>query len=136
MGFVCAIAMMVAVFWAVWILSRWDARSAYRMLEHSQMFFEPEDCPTDTRKPPSKAGAITKPGRPYLSPFVKKQVAARQKWRCAICKQLLTETYEIDHILPLHTAKDEAARQRLNQPTNLQALCRRCHLSKSAMEAS
>ena len=128
---------MVVIVLLTWGLSRWDAKAAYRLLETSQHLFqpEPEDCPTDTKKPVTKAGAVTKPGRPYLSPFVKKQVAARQKWRCAICKQLLTETYEIDHILPLHTAKCEADRRRLNQPANLQALCRTDHLSKTVMEA-
>ena len=73
------------------------------------------------------AAAATTKGRPYLSPFVKKQVAAKQKWRCAVCRELLDETYEIDHIRPLHYAKNATEKRELNAIDNLQA--------KSAMEA-
>ena len=66
--------------------------------------------------------------RQYVSPLVKKKVAADQKWRCAMCKKLLDETYEIDHIIPIFKGGN-------NDPKhNLQALCRSCHMEKSATE--
>ena len=125
MGFVCAIAMMVAVFAVVWILSRWDARSAYRMLEHSQMFFEPEKQ-VWTLWFLQTAPLIPRSGR-TLHLSSKKRVAAKQKWVCAVCKNLLDETFEIDHIVPLFGGGT-------NDERNLQALCKRDHALKSALE--
>ena len=143
MGLLCTLA-VIGILLATWLVSRWDAKSAYRMLEHSQHFFKPEvDSPVDHVAPvkanignrdnrdnrdnreSSKRSSAGK--RPYISPLVKKRVAARQKWRCAICKQLLDETFELDHRTPLF---------RGGHPThesNLQALCKRCHLFKSAV---
>ena len=42
MGVACAIAMMAIIFVVVLLVSRWDAKTAYRMLNHSQHLFEPE----------------------------------------------------------------------------------------------
>lgn len=56
---------------------------------------------------------------------VKKYVAANQYWKCKGCKNLLDETYEIDHILAL---EDNGT----NDLDNLQALCRNCHGKKTA----
>ena len=128
MGFVCAVAMMVAVLAAVWILSRWDARSAYRMLEHSQMFFEPEKTSVDALISTNSSGYINSKKRLYITPLVKKRVAAKQKWVCKVCKNLLDETFEIDHIRPLWKGGQGTDEK------NLQALCKRCHVMKSAME--
>lgn len=36
-----------------------------------------------------------------VSRAMKKRVAAEQKWRCAMCLELLDMTYEIDHKIPL-----------------------------------
>ena len=118
---------MVAVFAAVWILSRWDARVAYRLLEYSEMFFEPEQTMEDASKPSGISIASSKK-RSYITPLVKKRIAAQQKWVCAVCNNLLDETYEIDHIRPLWKGGHGT------DPKNLQALCKRCHVMKSAME--
>ena len=122
MGLLCTLA-VIGILVAAWLVSRWDANAAYRMLEHSQHFFEPE---VDSPVTPVNA-SIGNRKRPYISPLVKKRVAAKQKWRCAIRKQLLDETFELDHRTPLF---------RGGHPThesNLQALCQRCHLFKSAV---
>lgn len=55
---------------------------------------------------------------------MKKFVAAKQKWTCKSCNEMLDATYEIDHIRPLYQGGD-------NQPYNLQALCRNCHGRKT-----
>ena len=144
MGLLCAVVMMVAIFAITWTVSRWDAKTASRLFEHSQHLFEPEvGSPVatpvkasignrDNRESSKRSSAEGMPRggagrRPYISPIIKKRVAAKQKWRCAICKQLLDETFELDHRTPLF---------RGGHPThesNLQALCKRCHLFKSAV---
>ena len=120
MGF-SALAVMVAVLIVSWIVARWAQRAAYRLLQHSQSFFEPDDVQTHGRSDRMHVK------RPYISPLIKKRVAVTQKWRCAVCKQLLGETFEIDHRVPLF---------RGGHPThesNQQVLCKRCHLFKSAV---
>ena len=131
MGLLCTLA-VIGILVAAWLVSRWDAKSAYRMLEHSQHFFEPEaDSPvTPVRasignRESSKFSSAVK--RPYISPLVKKRVAAKQKWRCAICKKLLDETFELDHIKPLFKGGHPT------DESNLQALCKHDHLFKSAV---
>ena len=131
MGLLCTLA-VIGILVAAWLVSRWDATAAYRMLEHSQHFFEPEvDSPvtpvTVHTHSPGNRGKLSPGKRPYISPLVKKRVAAKQKWRCGACNQLLDETFEIDHRTPLF---------RGGHPThesNLQALCKRCHTFKSAV---
>ena len=107
------------------LISRYDMRAALKVLQHGQHLFEPEmHAPApQTRKVTTRSTRH----RPYISPLVKKRVAAQQKWRCASCKQLLDETYELDHFTPLFKGGS-------SDETNLQALCKRCHVMKSAME--
>ena len=139
MGLLCAVVMMVAIFAITWTVSRWDAKTAYRLFEHSQHLFEPDvESPVAPVSPVSPVKAsignresskrLSAGKRAYISPLVKKRVAAKQKWRCGVCKRLLDETFEIDHRTPLF---------RGGHPThesNLQALCKRCHMLKSALE--
>ena len=138
MGRLCAVAMMVAILVITWTVSRWDAKTAYRLLEHSsQEFFEPESGSGGVASPvapvtvqthsPGNRGKLSPGQRPFISPLVKKRVAAKQKWRCAICKQLLDETFELDHIRPLFKGGHPT------DESNLQALCKRDHLFKSAV---
>ena len=65
----------------------------------------------------------------YVSPFTAKRVAARQHFKCNLCRRELDETWETDHRVPLWMGGS-------NEASNLQALCRSCHISKSAEEAS
>ena len=129
MGVVCTLLSICTILLVVYVIGRWDARVAHRLLHHSQLFFESEpDVGASVKKQQAAAGIgnnIVK--RPYISPLVKKRVAAKQRWRCAVCKQLLDETFEIDHKTPLF---------RGGHPTderNLQALCKRDHMFKSAV---
>jgi len=130
MGLRAVIGTMLAIALLTWILSRWDPRAAYRLLEHSQQhFFESEERPIAPREvgsPPTQSPAKR---RQYISPLSKKRVAARQGWRCAICKELLDETFEIDHIIPLFKGGGAT------DDRNLQALCKRDHVWKSALDA-
>ena len=62
-----------------------------------------------------------------VSAGTKKVVAADQEWKCGHCQQLLTASYEIDHIKPLFKGGT-------NERTNLMALCRNCHGEKTLLE--
>jgi len=59
-----------------------------------------------------------------VSESKKKYIASSQKWQCAHCQQLLDNTYEVDHIIPLYKGGT-------NDLTNLEALCRNCHGKKT-----
>ena len=109
------------------LISRYDTRVAMQVLQHGQHLFEPEmHAPApQTRKVTTRSTRH----RPYISPLVKKRVAAQQKWRCASCQLLLDETYELDHARALFQGGT-------NAEGNLQALCKRCHAMKSALEQS
>lgn len=54
------------------------------------------------------------------------QVFERDGWRCRACGK--AGRLELDHVTPLHRGGDEW------DAANLQALCRGCHLAKTASE--
>jgi 5-methylcytosine-specific restriction endonuclease McrA len=62
-----------------------------------------------------------------LTPAQKKKVAARQSWKCDNCGDMLDETYEVDHIVPL---EDDGA----DTIDNSQALCPKCHRKKTGRD--
>ena len=66
--------------------------------------------------------------RKYLSDVIKKQIAASQSWKCALCHKILPSTYQIDHIIRWSICKS-------HDPSNLQALCPNCHAQKTALES-
>ena len=128
----CTLAVIVVLV-LVWLVSRVDAKAALSFLEHSQLFFEPEperESPVQAQTPPRgsiESRRLSAGKRPYISPLIKKRVAANQSWRCAVCQHLLDETYEIDHVTPLWRGGHAT------NESNLQALCKRCHMFKSAV---
>jgi len=65
--------------------------------------------------------------RKSFTPAIRNKVAAQQKWCCKYCSQILTDVFEIDHIIPLHLNGE-------NNIENLQALCRNCHGRKTIDE--
>ena len=89
---------------------------------------EPLDVPLTVPRQRRDAAAPTSPRkRRRITPFVAKRVAARHKWRCAACGELLTEDFEIDHHIPLHNGgSDDIA--------NLRPLHKKCHLFKNSLE--
>ena len=128
-GVLCTMCVILIIVLAV---CQWSPSAAYNVLKQSQHVFESDEA---VAMATSNNGAIrskakTAPARrPFITPLVKKHVTAEQKWRCALCKSLLNETYEIDHIKPLFKGGT-------NSESNLQALCKRCHTMKSAVEQS
>lgn len=58
---------------------------------------------------------------------VRKNVAFKQEYKCAICNIMLPPSYQIDHIVPFSLTSD-------NREQNLQALCATCHANKSQQE--
>ena len=68
------------------------------------------------------------PQRRRITAYEKRIVAARQKWVCSYCNTLLTATFEVDHIVPLHRGGED------DYETNCHALCCECHRSKTQRE--
>ena len=86
--------------------------------------------PLHRESPPPRAAPRTLPtktARRRVTPFVAKSVAAKYKWRCAICGELLTPDFEVDHRVSLQNGGS-------NDLENLQPLHKRGHLTKSSLE--
>jgi hypothetical protein len=66
-------------------------------------------------------------GQRQVSQLMKKQVAAKQQWKCGHCQSILDASYEVDHILALYRGGS-------NSEENLVALCRNCHGKKTVNE--
>lgn len=67
-----------------------------------------------------------RPHRRNLTEADKKFVASRQQFKCNMCQEVLTNTYEVDHIeMQAINRWDTHARH------NIQALCARCHRKKT-----
>jgi len=64
-----------------------------------------------------------------LSESIKKQVAYKQSYKCAVCLILLPPSYQIDHIIPHSISGDDTI-------DNLTALCPTCHANKTQKEHS
>ena len=125
MGFICSLLSITFVVLLVLAVGRTNKSAAYRLLEGSFRLFEPEP---ETETTPTKTKGTRQQSK-YISPFMKKRVAADQRWRCKVCGHTLLATYEIDHVLPTFRGGG-------NEKYNLQALCKTCHISKSAMEST
>ena len=103
---------------------------AFRVLDHSFRESLEGAAPPQLAPPKLSVAENARTKRPYLSPFTKQKVASDQKWRCKGCgRRLEAGFYDIDHRVPL-------SRGGSNDVSNLAALCRACHISKSAMESS
>ena len=62
--------------------------------------------------------------RRRLPDVEKRRIAARQQFRCGECRELLTEHWEIDHVVALSAGgRDDAS--------NMQALHPNCHAAKT-----
>ena len=84
--------------------------------------------------PPLRTSTIRK----RVTPLMQKRVAARYNFKCAICGLPFTDSslWEVDHIVPLSSARTAADVERLNSELNLQPVHRSCHQLKSSKEAS
>ena len=84
--------------------------------------------------PPLRTSTIRK----RVTPLMQKRVSARYDFKCAICGLPFTDSslWEVDHIVPLNTARTAADVERLNSELNLQPVHRSCHQLKSSKEAS
>jgi len=58
----------------------------------------------------------------------KRQVAAKQRWSCGHCSELLNAAFEVDHVVALENGGED------NISTNSMALCSNCHALKTQIE--
>lgn len=70
---------------------------------------------------------LQRPSSRRVSARAKKEVAAAARWRCAVCEEVVSENYEVDHVVPLFLGGS-------NDRENLQLLCPECHRSKTARD--
>ena len=84
--------------------------------------------------PPMKTSNIRK----RVTPLMQKRVAARYGFKCAICGLPFTDSslWEVNHIVPLSTARAAADVARLNDISDLQPVHRSCHQMKTSREAA
>ena len=127
---VWALAIMAVIVVLCWAVCRSDPRMAYRIMEHSQHLFEPDERETPNVPMEPREGSVTgaQKGtkRKHFTPLVSKQVAARQQFRCAICNRLFDDQlWDLDHIVPLFRGGS-------NHLSNIRAVCRGCHMQVSA----
>ena len=161
MGLLASIICILVIVTFVCVFGSSDRQTAMRVLEGSFInAFVPEAPePANVQAPRKEAlgyHSLTKVDRTkssprvrtnggvkraYISPYTKKLIASRQRWRCAVCNRLLDASYEIDHIIPLHRAAGahggSSSDSTLQSLENSQALCRSpCHIEKTARENS
>jgi len=60
-----------------------------------------------------------------VSETKKKYVASQQSWKCNMCNQQLTHTFQVDHKIDLQFGGT-------NEVSNLAALCNNCHANKTS----
>lgn len=58
---------------------------------------------------------------------VKRQIAARQQWRCSACEMVLPSSFQVDHTKPLWMGGADT-------PSNSTAMCPTCHSLKTQNE--
>ena len=78
-------------------------------------------------KRPSSTSAISMKYERKVGQSLRLQVASSQRWKCNICKIIVDESFNIDHIFPLENGGSNARE-------NLQMLCCACHGKKTANE--
>jgi len=71
---------------------------------------------------------VDKKERVAVTGYMRKTIAYKQGWMCAYCKETLPPWYEVDHKLPLW------AGGHATDKSNLVAVCKRCHASKTHKE--
>lgn len=93
---------------------------------NDNLFGKEEKLSLDKRLPTTSTNQILGDRKTVrnVSNCKKKTVAARQSWKCGLCGQLLDETYEVDHIVPLYQGGT-------NELDNLMALDPICHKKKT-----
>ncbi len=69
-----------------------------------------------------------KSSRPRFTTTERMQIGARQNWKCDYCGSLLSSSFQIDHIIPLHWNGPHSM-------DNAHALCGTCHADKTQVEA-
>ena len=92
-------------------------------MNHRVNLINPKNFTTQPQRGTRNMGGGTRHKR-NVSESKKKYIASSQKWSCAHCQQLLDNTYEVDHVIPLYKGGT-------NDLTNLEALCRNCHGKKT-----
>ena len=119
---------MVAIVVLAWLVARWSPQSAYRLLEHSQQWFEPEGDDGARRRGSGQRRPEVSVRERRVTPLMKKKVGEKFGWRCAGGGgQKLSCDYHVDHLVHLWEGGT-------NAESNLQPLNPRCHTLNTSLE--
>ena len=55
------------------------------------------------------------------------RIGEAQKWKCPVCKDDISHSYQIDHVVPITKGGDHS-------PHNIQLLCKPCNLTKGSKD--
>ncbi len=66
-------------------------------------------------------------GRPWRR--LRKQILERDRYTCCACRTISVMDIEVDHLIPISQGGTD-------DPSNLRAMCRRCHATKTARESN
>ena len=105
-------------------------RAAYTVLRMADHLFEGENDTVGgkVRKRDASARNAARPPRAHLTPYLKKQIAYDQGWKCSCgCGALLQADFHIDHTVPLWQGG-------LDTTENMTAMNSHCHARKTAIE--
>ena len=84
---------------------------------------------TEQEQQPTQPAATTrKRKRKSIPELIKRRLLFQQSYKCNLCRKLLPEDWEVDHIKPLWNSGK-------NILNNLQILCHVCHHNKTNNEA-
>ena len=92
-------------------------------LQSNNLISQDQRMMTSGAVPPNMSGG-GRPTKRSVSETKKKFVASKQQWKCNKCSMMLDATFEIDHIVDLQYGGS-------NEVSNLVALCRNCHGTKT-----
>jgi len=94
----------------------------YQLRQHKKYYRENKHVYSAAR---NRRRALTKNCAEHHTAQDVKNILSRQRHKCANCKASLRKAYHVDHIMPLSKGGG-------NGRDNIQCLCPKCNLSKSA----
>jgi 5-methylcytosine-specific restriction endonuclease McrA len=110
---------------AWWFFYFWeDANAVCAWPQKSQLIKKKQTRTLMARATPASR---TRTKRVKIPTGIRLRLAASQEWTCNICGKLLSAAFDVDHIVALENGGS-------NFISNLQALCRACHASKTYID--
>lgn len=105
----------------------WKCTTCKNFLKPEKKFYNSGVSCLDCHAVVVKPIESLKSGQRDVSFSLKQFVAYRDEYECRKCRDVVSLSFEIDHIVPLHNGGN-------NKANNLELLCSNCHAKKSYLE--